>query len=435
MLFARCQLGLSLAFHIVFAVLGVGLPALILFAEWRGLSEPGWRELARRWSHAFAVLFAVGAVSGTILSFELGIAWPTFMGRFGAAIGLPFTLEGFAFFVEAIFLGIYLYGGKRLPPRARVACAVPIAIAGAASAGFVTCVNAWMNAPVGVALDARGQIAALDPWATFRAPAASAEVIHLLAAAYACSGLAVASVYAVGMLRGRRDPHHRRGLAAGLVLGLAASLAQPLTGDYAAKIVARFQPVKLAAMEGQWETRTHAPLRIGGLPDEEHERTRFAIEVPGGLSWLAYGRADAPVSGLSAVPRENRPRTAVVHLAFQVMVGVGGALAALALAVGFVFVRRRRVPESRLLLLAIAAAGPAAFLAVEAGWTVTECGRQPWLVQGLLRTAHGASHAGGLGIALAASIATYLAIAGGTILILRHLAARARAGAPEARDA
>src|SRR5262249_3471452 len=247
-------MGLSLGFHIVFASLGVGLPFLISFAEWRAIrtGDAVWRTLALRWSKAFAVLFAVGAVSGTVLSFELGLLWPEFMGRFGAAIGMPFTLVAYAFFLEAIFLGIYLYGWDRLSPRAHWLSSVPIAISGAASAIFVTTVNAWMNTPVAFTLDVSGRIASVDVLAAMRAPAAAPQVAHMLVAAYVATGLAVAAVYAMGLLRGRRDVAHRRGLAAGLALGLGLAPMQLVVGDWAARTVAKTQPAKLASMEGEW---------------------------------------------------------------------------------------------------------------------------------------------------------------------------------------
>jgi cytochrome d ubiquinol oxidase subunit I len=409
-------MGFSLGFHIVFAALGVGLPVLMLVAEGMALrtGDPTWMALARRWSKAFAVLFAVGAVSGTVLSFELGLLWPTFMGRFGASIGLAFTLEGFAFFLEAIFLGIYLYGWQRLSPRAHFWCGVPVAASGAASAIFVVGVNAWMNQPV----DA-------GPLAFFRTPAAGPQIVHMVIAAYAATGLGVASVYAAGMLRGRRDPIHRRGMATGLALGLAMSLLQPLSGDWAAKTVARTQPVKLAAMEGQWTTEARAPLRLGGIPDEKNQRTRFAIEIPGGLSWMAYGDSSATVRGLASFPERDRPPAAIVHVAFQIMVAIGSALILLALVVGLLALRKR-LPEGKLLLSAIVLAGPASFLAIEAGWTVTEVGRQPWIVQGLFRTADAVTPAPGLLGSLLLSLAIYFVLAGGALLVLLHLARRAR---------
>jgi cytochrome d ubiquinol oxidase subunit I len=426
LLAARGQMGLSLGFHIVFASLGVGLPVAMLAAEWLALrrGDALWRALARKLAKAFAVLFAVGAVSGTVLSFELGLLWPTFMGRFGGAIGLAFTLEGFAFFIEAIFLGIYLYGWDRLSARAHLWAGVPIAISGAASAAFVTTVNAWMNTPVAVTLDSAGRLVGVDPLEVMHSAAMGPEVSHMLGAAYLASGLAMAAVYAFALLRGGAAPHASRGLVLGLALGLPMAPVQLVTGDWAAKTVARTQPLKLAACEGEWDTRTHAPLRIGGWPDAAAETTRFALEVPGLLSWLAHGDTGALVRGLKSAPAELRPNPLVVHLAFQLMVGLGTALVALAFVSAASYGLRRRLPDGRWYRLAVVASGPAAFVAIEAGWTVTEVGRQPWVVQGLLRTQAAVTQVGALapGFALAALI--YGALGVGTVLVLLHLARR-----------
>src|SRR3954454_8732019 len=290
LLAARLQMATSLAFHIVFAVVGIALPLMMVVAEalWLRTGLPVYEVLARRWAKGSAILFAVGAVSGTVLSFELGLLWPRFMGLAGSIIGLPFALEGFAFFTEAIFLGIYLYAWDRVRPLAHWLAGVLVAASGAASAVFVVMANAWMNPPTGSRLEG-GRAVDVDPVAAMASPAAAAEVIHMLLAAYAATGFAVAGIHAALLRRDRSDPFHRRALAIALAVGGASALVQPLSGDYAAKVVARTQPAKLAAMEGQFRTERRAPLRIGGVPDPEAGRTRYALEIPGGLSWLAYG--------------------------------------------------------------------------------------------------------------------------------------------------
>ncbi|GBC87394.1 Putative cytochrome bd menaquinol oxidase subunit I [bacterium HR12] len=422
---ARAQMAVSLGFHIVFASLGIGLPVLLLYAEYRAnrTGDAVWMALARRWAKAFGILFAVGAVSGTVLSFALGLFWPRFMGRWGGVIGLPFALEAFAFFVEAIFLGIYLYGWDRLSPWTHWLSGVPIALSGAASAWFVVTANAWMQSPAGFRLKG-GTVVDVDPIRAMLNPATPVMTTHMLIAAYMATGLAVASVYAVWMRRGRRDAYHRRGLAAGLALGLALAPAQVVVGDRAARFVAERQPVKLAALEGQWETQARAPLRIGGIPLPGQERTAFAIEIPGGLSWLAYGDPNAVVKGLEEVPPGDRPNVLLVHLAFQAMVAVGFGLLALGLWAGISRWRRKRLPEGRWFLRAVAAAGPAAFLAIEAGWIVTEVGRQPWIVQGLMRTAEGVTTRPGVQWNLAATIAVYLLLGAACAWLLLRLARR-----------
>jgi len=406
---ARIQMAVSLGFHIVFAALGIGLPVALLYAEGRAnrTGDAVWMALARRWAKAFGILFAVGAVSGTVLSFALGLFWPGLIGRWGAVMGLPFALEGFAFFLEAIFLGIYLYGWDRLSPRAHWLAGWPIAVSGAASALFVVSANAWMQVPTGFRLSATGRVVDVAPLSAMFNPAMPVMTTHMLLAAYMATGLAIAAVYAAGMLRGRRDAHHRRGLALGLAMGLVFAPVQVVVGDWAARLVADRQPVKLAAMEGQWETQRGAPLRIGGIPDPGAERTRFALQIPRGLSWLAYGNPDAVVKGLKAVPEADRPNTVLVHLSFQAMVAIGFGLLGLGIWTSWSLWRRRRLPESRWFLRVAVLAGPAAFLAIEAGWIVTEVGRQPWIVQGFMRTADAVTTRPGIGWQLAATLAIY----------------------------
>jgi cytochrome d ubiquinol oxidase subunit I len=424
---ARIQMAVSLGFHIVFAALGVGLPLLLLIAEYRAnrTGDAAWMSLARRWAKALAILFAVGAVSGTVLSFALGLFWPGLMGRWGSVIGLPFALEAFAFFVEAIFLGIYLYGWDRLTPWQHWWSGVPIAISGAASAWFVVTANAWMQTPQGFR-EVGGRLVEVDPITAMLNPSTPVMTAHMILAAYMATGLGVAAVYAVGALKGRWDDYHRRGLAVGLVVGLAITPVQIFVGDRAANVVAEHQPVKLAALEGQWDTERGAPLRIGGLPDPDREETRFAIEIPGGLSWLAYGDVDAIVRGLKEVPPQDRPNTVLVHLAFQVMVAIGFGLLGLGIWAAVLALRRRRLPESRWFLRAAVAAGPAAFVAIEAGWIVTEVGRQPWIVQGVMRTSEAVTNRPGVGIHLAATIAIYLALAAACTYLLLLLARQPR---------
>jgi cytochrome d ubiquinol oxidase subunit I len=406
----------------------------MLVAEYRALrrGDDVWMALAKRWAKGFGILFAVGAVSGTVLSFSLGLFWPGLMGRWGSVIGLPFALEAFAFFIEAIFLGIYLYGWDRLSPWVHWWSGVPVAISGAASAWFVVTANAWMQTPTGFRLD-DGVLVDVDPIGAMLNASTPVMTTHMLLAAYMATGLGVASVYAIGMLRGRRDDYHRRGLATGLVLGLVLAPVQVVVGDWAARHVAETQPVKLAALEGQWETEAGAPLRIGGIPFPGDEETRFAIEIPGGLSWLAYGDPDAVVDGLLEVPPADRPNTVLVHLAFQAMVGIGTGLLLLGAWAGVGRLRRKRLPEGRWFLRAVLAAGPAAFVAIEAGWIVTEVGRQPWIVQGLLRTSEAVTSRPGIGWHLAGTILVYVLLGVACSWLLLRLARRHDDVDPEPR--
>jgi cytochrome d ubiquinol oxidase subunit I len=305
---ARSQMALSLGWHIVVACLGVGFPALVMLAEWRGLrtGDPAWRLLARRWARALGVLFAVGAVSGTILSFEMGILWPGLMGTFGEVIGLPFAIEGIAFFVEAIFLGIYLYGWDRLPPRAHLLSGVPILVAGVASAFFVVCANAWMQQPRGFDL-VDGKVTNVDPWAAMFNPATPPQTVHMILAAFIVAGFLVASVYAVAMLRGRRDRYHRLGFLLAFTVAATVVPAQVAVGDWAAHFVATNQPVKLAAMEGVFQTARGVPLHLGGV--EVDGELRYAIEIPYGLSLLAHWDPDAEIAAWSGCRPPTAPRS------------------------------------------------------------------------------------------------------------------------------
>ncbi|MDB4877827.1 MAG: cytochrome bd ubiquinol oxidase subunit [Gemmatimonadetes bacterium] len=413
---ARSQMALSLGFHIIFAEIGIALPLLMVIAEWRWrrTGDAVYLQLAKRWAKGSAILFAVGAVSGTVLSFELGLLWPKFMQFAGAIVGLPFSLEGFAFFTEAIFLGVYLYGWDRISPRAHLAAGLIVAASGAASAVFVVMVNAWMNTPAGVVLDA-GTITGIDPIAGMFNPSTVQQALHMLLAAYAATGLAVAGIHAAILLRRPALPFHRHALIVALAVGAPAAILQPLSGDLSARTVARWQPVKLAALEAQFETERGAPLRIGGWPDADARQTKFALEIPSGLSLAAFHDPNAEVKGLSAFPRDAWPPLLPVHFGFQIMVALGTAMAVVSLWAAVVAVRRRDVAGSVWLLRALAVVAPFGFIATEAGWTVTEVGRQPWVVQGILRTADAVTPMPGLIVPLLVFTALYFLL--GAIVI------------------
>ena len=436
LLAARSQMAMSLGFHIIFAVVGIGMPLLMVVAEWR------WRrsgdgiylDLAHRWAKGTAILFAVGAVSGTVLSFELGLLWPGFMAHAGAIIGMPFSLEGFAFFTEAIFLGIYLYGWDRISPRAHLTAGVLVALSGALSGIFVVIANAWMNTPAGFDL-VNGRIVNINPLAAMRNPAAFAQTLHMTLAAYASTGFVVAGIHALALLRDPRNAFHRRALAVALLVGAPAVLLQPLSGDLSARVVARWQPVKLAAMEGQFKTERGAPLRIGGWPDEAARRTRYAVEIPYGLSLLAFHDPHAEVRGLDEFARADRPPVAVVHVAFQVMVACGAAMALTALVGAGLFLRRRRLPDAAWYLRLVTLTGPLGFVAMEAGWTVTEVGRQPWIVQGVMRTSEAVTPMPHLAFPFVSFTILYLFLAAVVIVLLRRqVFASPRLGADAAAE-
>jgi cytochrome bd ubiquinol oxidase subunit I len=415
---ARAQMEVSLGFHMIFAALGIGMPLLLLIAEWRWLKtgQEHYRELARQWAKATALTFAVGAVSGTALSFELGLLWPKFMQFAGPTIGSAFTLEGFAFFIEAIFLGLYLYGWDKLSPRAHFLTGIPVAVSGLASGILVVAVNAWMQYP---ALDAAGQ-PRFDPLAPFASPAWFHMSLHSSLSCYIATGFAAAGVYALGLLRGRNDAYHRSGLRIALAVAAVTAVLQPLSGDVSARAVAELQPAKLAAMEAVFETERGAPLLIGGWPNVEREEVDFGIRIPRGLSFLAYHDFNAEVAGLDRVPRDEWPNVVISHVAFQIMVGCGFLLAGVAAL--FWFLQWRRIETGRWLLLILLGVAPLGFLALEAGWIVTEVGRQPWIINRVMRTAEAVTPVNDVHITLYAFALLYSVLGIVLTILLRRLA-------------
>ena len=419
---ARTQMALSLGFHIVFAEIGIAMPLLMVLAEWRWIrtGDALYLQLAKRWAKGTAILFAVGAVSGTVLSFELGLLWPRFMQMAGPIIGLPFSLEGFAFFTEAIFLGVYLYGWDRIPRSTHITAGVIVAVSGAASAVFVVMVNAWMNTPTGVTLSG-GAISAVDPIAGMFNPSTVQQVLHMLLAAYAATGVAVAGIHAAILLRNRDSAFHRAAFTIALAVGAPAAVLQPVSGDLSARTVAEWQPIKLAALEGQFATERGAPLRIGGWPNERERKTPFALEIPRGLSLLAYHDPSAEVKGLTFFSRDLWPPVAPVHIGFQIMVGLGTAMALVSACALFFLMRRRSIADRRWLLRLLAIVAPFGFIATEAGWTVTEVGRQPWVVQGMMRTADAVTPMPGLIVPMTVFALLYLVLAAIVVTLIRSL--------------
>lgn len=390
LLYARAQMGLSLAFHIIFAAIGIGLPFLMVLAEvaWRRTKDPDYLQLAKLLAKGTTILFAVGAVSGTVLSFELGLLWPEFMGRFGDVIGLPFSLEGYAFFTEAIFLGIYLYGRDRVSPLVHLLSGIVVAVSGAASAFFVTLVNSFMNSPRGFSW-VDGKVTGVDPLAAMFGGPWVQQVVHVLLSCYVAVAFAMAGVHALMLLRNKNSALHQKALKIVVPVAVISALLQVLSGDRSAKEIAVEQPLKLAAAEGHYVTGPRAPLHLGGLPDDATQTMPWGLAIPGGLSFLAFGDLDAEVKGLNDFPRDEWPPVLATHLSFQVMVICGTALAGLALLTLLLALARRRWLLSRPYLLALVAASPLGFIAMEAGWHVTELGRQPWIVRGYLRTGEG----------------------------------------------
>jgi cytochrome d ubiquinol oxidase subunit I len=411
---ARQMQALSLAVHIPIVCFGIAFPAMIVFVEGLYLRtrEKTYKALAKRWSKVALILFAVGVVTGTILSFEFGLLWPNFMATFGEVFGIAFGLEGISFFVEAIFIAIYVYGWDRLSDRAHFACGIPIVISGFAGSFNVIAVNGWMNDPTGFNV-VGGKVVDPRPWTALLNDNMWHELIHMYLAGYLVAGFIVAGVYAYAWLRGRRDLYHRAGLVVALSFAALAAPVQVVVGDWAGRTVAENQPVKLAAFEGLQYTQNGAPFSVGGL-----------IEVPKMLSILAYHDPDARVQGLEIVPPRDRPPVTIVRVAFQTMVGIGTGLALLGAWFFLTWLRLHRLPRSIWFYRAVMAAGPLAFVALIAGWVTTEVGRQPWIVYKVMRTEQAVTSASGLAVGYVFLVLVYVGLGAAVYWLLRRLTRR-----------
>jgi cytochrome bd ubiquinol oxidase subunit I len=417
----------TLGFHIILASIGVAFPAMMLIANYRGLrhDDPVALGLARRWSKVAAVTIAVGAVTGTVLSFEFGLLWPEFTGRFGEVFGVGFVIEGIFFFTEAIFMAIYIFGWKRLSGWAHFWTGVPVVIAGLGGAFSVVAVNSWMNQPDGFTLSSNGQVTDVDPLDALFNSATAYEVPHMILAAYLVTGFLVASVYAVGMLRGRRDRHHRLGLLIPLTVAAIATPIQFAVGDTAARSIADDQPVKFAAMECVQETSRDVTEYLGGRCTSDG--VKGGIGIPGLDSFLVGFSTNTKVTGLDSVPPDDRPpANTMLHWAFDAMVGICVLLILLGLWLGWAWWRRRDIPRSRWFLRATAVSGVAAIVALECGWIVTEVGRQPWVVYEVMRTEDAVTGASGVWVTFSAVLVLYACLGIATVLILRTMAHRWR---------
>ena len=421
---ARQMQALSFVVHIPLVCFGIAFPAMVLFLEglWLRTGDPLYKALAKRWSKAMIILFACGVVTGTILSFEMGLLWPEFMATFGDVFGLAFGIEGFSFFMEAIFIAIYVYGWDRLPPRVHLACGVPIIVTGIAGSFFVISVNGWMNKPEG--FDIRGgEVVNVRPWEALFNDNFWHEFVHMYLAGTIVAGFIVAAVYATGWLRGNRDRWHRVGLVVALTFAALTAPAQLLVGDWAARTVAKNQPTKLAVLEGLRPTEEGAPLHILGI--YEDGEVKYGIKFPKLLSLLAHHDPDARVQGLDAVSADDRPSDTginIVRLSFQAMVSIGSGLAALGVVYLWTWWRRRRLPRSRWFYRALVAAGPLSLVALICGWITTEVGRQPWIAYQIMRTEEAVTGAEGIPVGYAALVVVYLGLASIAAVMLRRLA-------------
>lgn len=416
---ARALMGASLGFHILYATIGIGLPFMLMLAEGLALRTGNelYHQLARRWIRPAGLLFAIGAVSGTILSFELGLLWPKFMAASGALIGLAFTIEGFAFFTEAIFLALYIYGERRLSRRALFLCTIPLTISAAASAVFVISANSWMNTPTGFRF-VDGVFTDIEPLRVLANPAWAHQAVHGTFAAYVATGFAMSGIYALAMLRGHKTDYNKRALTLSLAVATLSLPVMLISGDFAAAFLAKHEKPKLAAMEALFHTTAGAPLIIGGWPDPATEKVHYAIEIPKLLSLLAHRKPNAVVEGLDAFPPGTTPDPRLVHPFFDLMVGSFFLMSLAAVWFWLLRWRRRECPTGRWMLWTILLAAPFGMIALESGWLVTEFGRQPWIIQGYMLVSEGVTPSFGISLVFLTFLLVYVALTAGLLKML-----------------
>jgi cytochrome bd ubiquinol oxidase subunit I len=423
LLYARQLQAMSLIFHIPLVCFGIAFPAMVLYMErmWRKTGDPTYKAIAKRWSKVMIILFAVGVVTGTILSFEFGLLWPNFMATFGDVFGVAFAIEGFSFFLEAIFITIYVYGWDRLSPRQHLLSGIPIVITGITGSLSVIAVNAWMNNPSGFDV-VGGEVTNIRPWEALFNSHLWYEVTHMYLAGFLVSGFIVAGVYAHNWLKGRQTKYVRAAMLVPLTFACLVAPVQLVVGDWAARTVAEDQPLKLAAFEGLNETTKEAPFTIGGLYIDGE--LKYGIEIPYLLSILADHNPDGTVEGLNIAPERDRPPVNPVHLSFQVMAFIGTGFALLTAIFLLTWWRKGRLPRGKWFYRAIVVAGPAAVIAMICGWITTEVGRQPWVVYEVMRTENAVTDAAGIPIAFFALLAVYLGLVATVVWLMRRLASR-----------
>lgn len=417
-LYSRILTGLTLAVHTIFSTLGVGVPLLIALAEWIGIkrNDEHYHLLARRWARGYIITVAVGVVTGTAIALQLSLLWPNFMQVAGQTISFPLFLETFAFFFEAIFLGIYLYTWDRFKNKMyHLLLLIPAALGATASGFFITTVNSFMNAPLGFTYE-NGVLSNINPIAAMFNPATPTKVSHVLSSAYLTSAFVLAAIAAFAILRGRDHVYHKKALHLSMVVAFVFAVVTALVGDLSGKYLANYQPEKLAAAEWHFETMEEASLILGGILTEDNE-VKYALEIPYALSILAHGTPGAEVIGLEEYPKEDWPPL-VVHYMFDLMVAIGMGLAF----ISFIYIVMKKKkswnPLNKPLLSLIVAGGPLAMLAIEAGWFFTEEGRQPWIIRGVMRTAEGATTSQHVDIMLYLFAALYVILIVSAVTVL-----------------
>jgi cytochrome d ubiquinol oxidase subunit I len=416
---ARSQMALSLGFHIIFSCIGMVMPFFMAVSHyiWLKSNNLVYKNITKAWSKGVAIFFATGAVSGTVLSFELGLLWPTFMKHAGPIFGMPFSLEGTAFFIEAIALGFFLYGWDRFNKWFHWFTGVVVGVSGLISGILVVAANSWMNSPTGFDY-VNGQYLNIDPIKAMFNPAWFSQALHMSIAAFAATGFAVAGVHALMILRKQNVGFHKKAFRIAAVFGVVASLLQPLSGDISAKDVAKRQPAKLAAMEAHFKTEANAALIIGGIPDVENKKVDYALKIPGLLSFMVHNDFHTPVKGLDQIPLEDQPPIAITHYAFQIMVAMGMAMMALGVIYFIAVFKQKQWFDKKWFLGLFILATPIGFIAVEAGWTVTEVGRQPWIIHGIMRTKDAVTPMPGIGYSFYLFSAVYFTLSLAVIFML-----------------
>ena len=418
---ARSQMALSLGFHIIFSCIGMVMPFFMAVAhyKWLRTGNENYRNIAKAWSKGVAIFFATGAVSGTVLSFELGLLWPGFMKEAGPIFGMPFSLEGTAFFIEAIALGFFLYGWTRFNRWFHWFTGLVVGISGVLSGILVVAANSWMNSPAGFDY-VNGKYINIDPIAAMFNQAWFSQALHMTIAAFAATGFAVAGIHALMIIRKKNIGFHTGAFKIAALFAIIAAVLQPLSGDISAKFVAKSQPAKLAAMEAHFKTDKKVPLIIGGIPDIEKQEVNYAIKVPGLLSYMTKGSADSVITGLDKIPVKDQPPVAVTHYAFQLMVALGMFMLGISVLYVFALWKKKDWLHKDWFLKVFVIATPLGFIAVEAGWTVTEVGRQPWIINGIMRTADAVTPMPGIAYSFYLFTAVYVTLSIAVIFLLKR---------------
>jgi cytochrome d ubiquinol oxidase subunit I len=418
--YSRILTELTLSFHIIYATIGVGVPLMIMIAQWVGIrnNDSHYILLARRWTRGFVITVAVGVVTGTAIGLQLSLLWPSFMELAGNVIALPLFMETFAFFIEAIFLGIYLYTWDRFDhPRKHLLLLVPVALAASFSAVFITMVNAFMNAPQGFDL-VNGALINVNPIKAMFNPAMPTKVTHVVVTAFMTTSFILAAIAAFRLLKGSNHVYHKKALLLTMKLGLIFSLATVLIGDLSAKYLAVQQPEKLAAAEWHFETSAPVPLFMFGVLDDGV--IKYAIKIPYALSILSHGYPTAEVIGLDQFPEDEIPPL-YIHYLFDSMVTIGMWMILLALIYWIGTRRSWPIVNKRWFLWLIVLGGPLSIIAIEAGWWLAEVGRQPWILRGILKTADAATSSGHVDEMLILFATLYLVLGVGTIVVLSRM--------------